>query len=130
MVDPKTTIQEPESYYRQQLMLFKAWENEETEIENLNSENKYLEHKDEIEKNANKFNVILDQEIDEYIKRFKEETAERKKNEEDKYLLEANLEKEMYEEVLQDNDSDIKVRAFNTDNDKKGSKSCCSTKNR
>lgn len=43
---------DPANFFRERLMLFKSWRNELNEIENVNSEAFYQQHKDEIEKNS------------------------------------------------------------------------------
>lgn len=56
--------QDPLNYYREQILLFVPWRNEVQKIENINSENKYVEYLKLIIQNRSKYSILEDEEMD------------------------------------------------------------------
>ncbi|XP_026470005.1 uncharacterized protein LOC113373956 [Ctenocephalides felis] len=60
--------QDPANYYREKILLFMPWRNELQEVENVNFEQVFIDHKRIIEDNQRKFAIISDETLDDALK--------------------------------------------------------------
>jgi hypothetical protein len=73
------------AYYRQQVMLYLPWTNEETELENVNCKDVYDRNVDTIKSNAKLFNAIQEEELEEVLQRVREDNEARVLEEEENF---------------------------------------------